>query len=39
MGTNTLVGIVSRGRGCGRPNLPGIYARVAYYRAWILQTI
>ncbi|XP_037038445.1 trypsin-3-like isoform X2 [Bradysia coprophila] len=32
---NQVIGIVSRVEGCGRPNAPTVYTRVAYYRHWI----
>lgn len=38
-GSYVLVGITSFGRGCARPNTPGVYTRVSNYVDWIQETI
>ncbi|XP_034436879.1 enteropeptidase-like isoform X2 [Hippoglossus hippoglossus] len=34
----TLIGVTSFGIGCGRPQRPGVYARVSAFSSWIAQT-
>ena len=38
-GEPVLVGIVSWGKGCGRPGEPGYYVRVDQYRDWITRAM
>ncbi|KAK2886672.1 enteropeptidase [Channa argus] len=34
----TQIGVTSFGRGCGRPQSPGVYARVSAFSSWIAET-
>ena len=36
-GKTYLIGVISYGLGCGRPEIPGVYARVTEVKSWIIE--
>jgi len=36
-GKTYLIGVISYGLGCGRPEIPGVYARVTEVKSWIIK--
>ncbi|CAD5124535.1 DgyrCDS12813 [Dimorphilus gyrociliatus] len=38
-GSTNVVGIVSWGAGCAKPDKPGVYASVPHFRVWIEETM